>query len=110
MGKYEEIRRAREVLGLGEAATLPEIKNRFRTLLKEWHPDVSGEDQEVRREKTIAIIQAYRVIMDYCAHYRFSFSREEVERYLSPEEMWAKHFGRDPIWGNYGDDESDRDV
>jgi hypothetical protein len=43
--------------------------------------------------------------MEYCENYRFSFSREEVEKYISADEFWAKKFGNDPIWGNYEDEE-----
>jgi DnaJ-class molecular chaperone len=105
MGKYEEITKARQVLGLDDYATLKEIKNRYRELLKEWHPDLHKKHKAVRKEKTIEIINAYKTIMDYCEQYQFSFSRDEVERYFSPEELWAKQFGKDPIWGNYQDDE-----
>ncbi len=110
IGKYEEITKARKVLGLKEVATLQDIKNRYRELLKEWHPDLSNDNKEIRREKTVEIISAYRALMDYCEQYRFSFSKEEVEKYISPEEMWAKRFGRDPIWGNYSDDEQDEGI
>jgi preprotein translocase subunit Sec63 len=110
MGKYEEITEARRILGLNEGSSLQDIKNRYRDLLKEWHPDLSTENEEVRREKTVAIIKAYRAIMAYCEQYRFSFSREEVEKYISPEEMWAKKFGHDPIWGNYSDDQQDDSI
>jgi DnaJ-class molecular chaperone len=105
MGKYEEITKALRILGLYEAATVKEIKNKYRELLKEWHPDLSKGNEIIRKEKTIEIINAYRIIMDYCEQYRFSFSREEVEKYISPEELWTKQFGQDPIWGNFNDDE-----
>jgi hypothetical protein len=45
--------------------------------------------------------------MDYCEHYRFSFAKEEIEKYMWPEELWERQFGRDPIWGNYSDDGQD---
>ena len=99
MGKYEEITKARQILGLDEYATLKEIKNKYRELLKEWHPDLQKKNKAVRKEKTIEIINAYKIIMDYCEQYRFSFSREEVEKYFSPEELWAKQFGKDPDMG-----------
>ena len=51
------------------------------------------------------IINAYKTIIQYCEQYRFSFSREEVEKYVSPEEDWLKRFGNDPIWGNYHNDD-----
>lgn len=105
MGKYEEIKKALQILGLYESATVKEIKNKYRELLKEWHPDLCMENEATRKEKTIEILNAYRIIMNYCELYRFSFSKEEVEKYMSPEELWAKQFGKDPIWGNFHDDE-----
>jgi len=48
-----------------------------------------------------------RIIMDYCEDYKFSFSKEEIEKYISADEFWEKRFGSDPIWGNYNDDERD---
>jgi preprotein translocase subunit Sec63 len=107
MGRYEEITKARQVLGLDESASLRDIKDKYRELLRAWHPDLSRDNEEIRKEKTVAIIHAYRTIMDYCEQYRFPFSREEIEKYISPEELWAKQFGKDPIWGNYQDDETE---
>jgi DnaJ-class molecular chaperone len=40
MGKYEEITKARQILGLYEFAPLKDIKNKYKELLKEWHPDL----------------------------------------------------------------------
>ncbi|OGW47787.1 MAG: molecular chaperone DnaJ [Nitrospirae bacterium RBG_13_41_22] len=107
MGKYEEITKARTTLELNEFATLKDIKNKYRELLKEWHPDLCKENEDIRKVKTIEIINAYRTIMNYCEQYRFSFSKEEIEKYISPEELWTKRFGSDPIWGNYNDEEQD---
>jgi DnaJ-class molecular chaperone len=107
MGKYEEITKALQILGLYEFATLKDIKNKYKKLLKEWHPDLHKGDENICKEKTIAIIDAYRIIMDYCENYKFSFSKEEIEKYMSPEEFWVKRFGSDPIWSNYQDDEQE---
>ncbi|MBM4146334.1 MAG: J domain-containing protein [Nitrospira sp.] len=107
MGKYEEITKARQTLELPEFATLKEIKSAYRELLKKWHPDLGKKNKAIRKQKTIEIIKAYKTLMDYCEQYRFSFSKEEVEKYMSPEELWAKQFGKDPIWGNYSDDGKD---
>jgi preprotein translocase subunit Sec63 len=35
----EAVQRARKLLGLGECATLSEIKNAFRDMAKKYHPD-----------------------------------------------------------------------
>jgi hypothetical protein len=46
------------------------------------------------------ITDAYDCLMRYCSDYKFSFSKEEVEKYISPEEWWAKRFGNDGIWSS----------
>jgi curved DNA-binding protein CbpA len=107
VGRYKEISDALQVLGLCGPATIKEIKKRYRQLLKEWHPDLSSTDQKNRKEKTAEIVVAYKKLIAYCEEYRFSFNREEIEKYISPEEMWEKQFGRDPIWGNFKDDEDE---
>ncbi len=97
--KYQEITEAREVLGLPETATLASIKTRFRALLTRWHPDRCQKDRERCAEMTRRIIAAYQTIMDYCKHYRYSFSEETVRRHLTPEQWWLERFGEDPVWG-----------
>lgn len=105
MGKYEQITKALQILGLESSATWKEIKATYHALLKKWHPDFSRGNRDVSHDRTKEIIAAYKIIRDYCEHYRFSFSREEVEKYISPEELWLRQFGRDPIWGNPDDNE-----
>ncbi len=93
MGFFEEITRAREVLGVTESTTLKHIQKNYRDLIKKWHPDRC-------REKTSLILQAYKTIRDYCENYRFTFSREEIEKYMPDEEIWIKKYGNDPVWGS----------
>ncbi len=96
--KYEEITKAREILDLSESATMDEIKSHYKALLKKWHPDVSQEKKEIYEEMIRKITDAYDCIMMYCSDYKFSFSKEEVEKYISPEEWWTKRFGNEEIW------------
>jgi preprotein translocase subunit Sec63 len=100
MEKYEKITKALQILRLSDSATLKEIKSSYHALLKEWHPDLANGKEDDFHEKTMEIIEAYRALREYCEGYRFSFSREEVENHLSPEELWMEQFGNDPIWGN----------
>lgn len=100
VSKYQRISEARKVLELPEAATMEEIKARYRRLLTKWHPDKNTEDQDTCTEMTRKIITAYQTIMDYCLRYRYSFSEETVRRHRSPEEWWLERFGDDPIWGS----------
>jgi DnaJ-class molecular chaperone len=96
---YDKLTAARTVLGLGEEATLDEIKRTYRTLIRRWHPDKACGDSKTHHDKSRAIIHAYKAIMDYCKEYKISFSRETVNRYRSDEEFWRERFGNDPMWG-----------
>jgi DnaJ-class molecular chaperone len=98
MKKYQEITEAREVLELPERATRREIQARYRELLRKWHPDRNKKTKGKSTEMTARIIDAYKVIMDYCGNYQFSFSEEEVRHHLSEEDWWFERFGNDPVW------------
>lgn len=99
VSKYEEITRAREILGIPENATMKDIKLRHRNLVKKWHPDVCSRKREICEEMTAKVNEAYRVIIGYCENYQYSFSRKEVEKYLTGHEWWVRKFGADPLWG-----------
>lgn len=97
-GLYDRITAARKVLGVREKATLGEIKKRTRALLKQWHPDHGNADKATCEAETLKILEASQLIEAYCDVYRLSFSREEVEKYLPPDEWWLKRFGDAPNW------------
>jgi hypothetical protein len=91
---YDELRAAVRILGLGDRATLAEIKARYRKLAKRHHPDAGGEEGA---EEIYRLIEAKKVVMEYVASYRFCFSEQE---YLEqdPEERLRRRFSTDPIW------------
>ena len=98
--KIEEITRARTVLELPEMATMNEIKSNYRRLIAQWHPDRCKEDEKRCREMAHRIIRSYKIIMNYCKHYQFSFACQEVEKYVTDDEWWMHRFGRDPLWNS----------
>jgi len=92
---YADLQKALRVLGLGERATLREIKARHRELVKRHHPDTGNtSDPEMIR----AVNTAYRDLFDYVAAYRFSFAEEEFYE-QNPEERIRMQFADDPLWG-----------
>jgi len=99
MNTLERIHRARTVLELPEHATLREIKNSHKRLLKKWHPDRCRKSLEECHEKTAEINESYEVILSFIEQYKFSFSEEEVRKYLTDDEWWLDRFGKDPLWG-----------
>ena len=55
------IRNALDVMGLGETATLQEIKSRYKELVKRFHPDANGGDRGAE-ERLKQVIKAYAVL------------------------------------------------
>lgn len=92
---YAELREALRVFGLGERATLREIRARHRELVKRHHPDAGGDEDggDIRR-----INAARKVLLEYVESYRFSFSEDEFYE-QNPEERIRKQFTGDPVWG-----------
>lgn len=93
MNKFETIDKARKILGLGEEANKEEIKDRYRELMKKYHPDKRTDNEECL-EKSKDINWAYSIITSYCDDYKFSFKREEVER-MNPDLKLHEQFGDD---------------
>lgn len=92
---YAELQAALRVFGLGEQASLKEIKSRHRELVKQYHPDAGDEQNPELIKKVNA---AYRTLLDYVESYRFSFA--EVEFYeQNPEERLRRQFMDVPLWG-----------
>lgn len=75
MPKFELIDKARRILGLGEEASMSEIKAAYRKLAAEYHPDKSPDTVEEFKK----IADAYEILEIYCANYRYSFRKEQVE-------------------------------
>lgn len=100
----EKIYKAAQILNLNEKATMAEIKETYRNLVKKWHPDNCKEEPAKCQAKIKEIVQAYDIIMDYCNNYRYSFKKEDIIENLPMEkqlkERWIKRFGKDPLWGN----------
>ncbi|MBU0762019.1 MAG: J domain-containing protein [Candidatus Altiarchaeota archaeon] len=93
--KQEKIVDARKTLGLGESATLMEIKEAYRQLAKKYHPD-SGKFKD--QDKMGEIILAYKILMNYIQDYRYSFKMKDVLA-QNPEWMWEKAYAEDSTWG-----------
>jgi DnaJ-class molecular chaperone len=77
-------------LELGETATMKEIKSSYRRLAQRYHPDKHGDADSERDEIMKRVNQAYNLLMDYCADYRYAFKREDVARTRPEEEDYKK--------------------
>lgn len=84
---YSDLQEALRVLGLGERATLKEIKTRHRELAKRHHPDtgITDEPDTIRQ-----VNAAYKIILDYVSGYRFSFAEYEFYEQNPEARIWMQ--------------------
>lgn len=101
--QWQQIVAARDLLGLGERATLAEIKLAFRSYAKLHHPDLAG-NTALNQKKMLAVNEAYQTLVNYCEHYSYPLAdRGDGELEVDDEDWWMNRFGRDPLWGKRED-------
>lgn len=93
--EWRAIEEAATLLGLGDKATLGEIKRAYYRLSKEHHPDRVGADGD--DDMMYRLTAAYNLLMRYCEEYRFPLTRREEDIY-DAEDWWMERFGQDPLW------------
>lgn len=108
--EWAEIKAAAKVLGLGESATLAEIKKAYRRLCKKCHPDINqASSRESRKFQMHELSESYKKLLQYCAEYRFPLVPGENEE-LEGDDWWFERFGQDHHWGKgcWSEDDSDK--
>lgn len=100
---HKDMIEALDILGLPQQASLKEIKQRHRMLVKQHHPD-SGGQGDGNPDTIRQINAAYKLLRSYCDNYRFSFDHDTF-LLQNPEERIREQFYADPIWGS-GEDKS----
>jgi DnaJ-class molecular chaperone len=91
MADFNEIEEARQLLGLGETATLKEIKRAYRTLAHRHHPDKQSGGESAGSEDMKRLNRAYKLLTDYCNEYKYSFRKEDVAR-TYPQDEYLRTF------------------
>lgn len=100
--KWQQIAKARNLLGLGDKATVQEIKQAYRRLSKAHHPDTADSAAADERVAMHEITAAYQTLLRHCEQYPIPLCREESEQPLDGEDWWMDRFGQDPLWGKGG--------
>lgn len=95
--EWQAIEKAGQLLGLGDKATLGEIKRAYYRLSKLHHPDTAGKDQSPEDDMMYRLTEAYNLLMRYCEEYRFPLSMPRDDVY-DAEDWWMDRFGQDPLW------------
>ncbi|MDX1296084.1 MAG: J domain-containing protein [Sulfurimonadaceae bacterium] len=94
MHSFEQLMKAKTLLGLHDKATLPEIKIRYKNLMKKWHPDKHADNVDEANQMSMKINEAYEIVMHYVGNYEYRFDEEFLkDTTISPQEWWEKRFG-----------------
>ena len=97
--EWADIQAAAKLLGLGEKASLSEIKKAYRRLSKKHHPDVlKTAKQKAVKVAMHELTEGYQTLLKYCAEFRFPLIPGENEQ-LEGEDWWFERFGQDHLWG-----------
>ena len=96
--EWQAIEEARRLLGLGERATLAEIKEAYRRLSKQHHPDTQGKMAPADDGMMYRLTAAHTLLIRYCEGFRFPLVPPAGDIY-DAEDWWLDRFGQDPLWG-----------
>lgn len=83
--EFGEVNKAREMLGLGEEATISEIKGAYREMSKRFHPDKYPGDLKAQK-RFGKMTKAYQILNDYCHEDRCSFKEADVRGWIDVRE------------------------
>ncbi len=74
---FEDVDKARKLLGLKEEITPQEIKSAHRKLVFKYHPDKNLQGNSFDKEFN-ELTQAYKFLLEYCQSDRCSLQKEDV--------------------------------
>lgn len=101
--EWQEIEKAKDLLGLDDRASFAEIKKAFRQLSKKYHPDLlSDDDLNASGVRMQELTDAYRLLLEYCAHFPIPLVPGQDTLSQDDENWWFERFGQDPLWGKGG--------
>lgn len=87
---FNDIDEARKLLNLDEAATIKEIKHSYRRLANLYHPDKNSVTTKENDAMMKKLNWAYKILLDYCSDYRYSFKEDAVAGTYPYEEKMRK--------------------
>ena len=90
---FEELVKAKTLLGLRDKATLKEIKHNYKALMRKWHPDKHPENTKQATQMSADINEAYEIVMNYIENYEYDFDEATLKKKTqTPQEWWSERF------------------
>jgi DnaJ-class molecular chaperone len=72
------IAKSRKALGIGESASIRQIRSAYRALWQEHHPDTGGAGGGGDRERLAELKRSYDILIRYCEEYDISFDEKNA--------------------------------
>jgi DnaJ-class molecular chaperone len=92
---FHTINESRKLLGLPDSATMEEIKNAYRRLALQFHPDTCPDrDKKQCEEMFKKVTEARDVLLKYCMGYRYSFKEDDVKQNDLNDIRYAEYMSR----------------
>ncbi len=81
------------MLGLGEAATLKQVKSAYKTAANRYHPDKCKDADKAKCDEMMKEInEAYELIMKCYIEYSYSFGEEAVRNTYPHDEYLRRYY------------------
>jgi len=71
----KEIKEALEFMDIPPLSSIKDIKRQYKKLAKQYHPDKMGDSQMMEK-----LNESYKILMDYCENYKFTFDEYEIKK------------------------------
>jgi len=91
VASFEDIDKARRLLGLGEFASLKDTRRAYRKKAMLYHPDKSDGQNAQGEEIMKSVNQAYKLVVGYCSQYEYSFKEEDISR-AYPDDAYLRRY------------------
>ena len=90
---FDELLKAKTLLGLRDKATLKEIKHNYKSLMRKWHPDKHPDNTKQATQMSADINRAYEIIMQYIENYEYDLGEDAIKKKTqTPQEWWNERF------------------
>ncbi len=81
------IQEAMDILDIPPLSSIKDIKRQYKKLSLKCHPDIKKGDEEIMQK----LNESYKILMDYCDNYKFTFDELEIKKQY-PNEFYKDKF------------------
>jgi len=82
----KKIKESLEFMDIPPLSSIKDIKRQYKKLAKTYHPDSDGNEEMIHK-----LNESYKILMDYCENYKFTFDEYEIKRQY-PDNFYKNNF------------------